>query len=585
MPKLSANKKRLINHANNTLKNAKKQRISEGIKVTTSQLIEWKTSLNNHSGRTRSSWENCLIIQEICYYMLNGKTNNEIYNILVDIHGGRIDTYKNIWSTWINDSSTDLLSNQNRGRPPFDNELIDNISPDKEEKIAKFIFDNTIAEPTGFSGPDFERFLNENLDMKVNEYQSKIILKKYNCIFDDQPKYYGFDTPDRIKDLTRFLECYSHALKLERDGTHVIVYQDETWANIGTCMKESYRHDCNHDYICENFGICHYLMKLGGENWIKARVSQRDSGKRVAVSYAHTKDGILGNSLDHSNQLDFSTSHPTSELLFECNNSTDYHQEFNAEMYETYIKYRLIPAFKQKYGNDMKMILLIDQAPYHSRRNDFPSQSDSKSSIKVYYQNHGINKIKLKRITDFEEIFIEFDISQFEDRAPKGPYKEEMLLYLFEYLKKTKPESLETVVSTIVKNHNGYVLYTVPNNPKDQPHEFCNAHLKYFVRKNCNKGRTIDKLMQDIQCGVYGGTAKNGYNHKPVDSIIVSGWRSKCIENMNIEIKDHMKIDDNIYNLHTNISSKAKIGDSYVHTPWTTKTLKKWQKSFETIIE
>jgi hypothetical protein len=145
MPKTSANKKRLRNHAKNCLEPAKKRQMTEGTKITRSKLIEWKNGMNNHSGRTRSSWENCLIIQEICYYMLNGENDTDVYEILVDIHGGHRETYHTIWSNWINNHSTDLLSNQSRGRPSLNNDIVDDISPDKEEKIAKFIFDNTIA--------------------------------------------------------------------------------------------------------------------------------------------------------------------------------------------------------------------------------------------------------------------------------------------------------------------------------------------------------------------------------------------------------------------------------------------------------
>ena len=86
--------------------------------------------------------------------MLQGKSDNEIYNILVDIHGGRSDTYQAIWSNWIYNKSTYLSSNQLRGRLASNNEIADNISPEQEKKISKFMFDNTI----GFSCTDFERF-------------------------------------------------------------------------------------------------------------------------------------------------------------------------------------------------------------------------------------------------------------------------------------------------------------------------------------------------------------------------------------------------------------------------------------------
>ena len=85
--------------------------------------------------------------------------------------------------------------------------------------------------------------------------------------------------------------------------------------------------------------------------------------------------------------MDFSKNIPTSELIFECKKQGDYHLQFNAELYEEYIVTRLIPAFKNKYGNDKKLILVIDQAPYHTRRCGFHSTNDDKNTIISYYDN------------------------------------------------------------------------------------------------------------------------------------------------------------------------------------------------------
>ena len=46
-----------------------------------------------------------------------------------------------------------------------------------------------------------------------------------------------------------------------------------------------------------------------------------------------------------------------------------------------------------------------------------------------------------------------------------------------------------------------------------------------------------------------------------------------------------MKINSSIQDLWTEQNCKYNIGDPYVRTPWTAKTLKKWPKSFEIIIE
>ena len=222
--------------------------------------------------------------------------------------------------------------------------------------------------------------------------------------------------------MKRFLESYSHALALEEAGTHVIVFQDETWTNLGTCMKESCRHDCNQNAECILYGICNHFLNLAKDDYAKARVSNRDGGKRVAISYAHTKDGILeaelDNQLQNFDQLNFKVDCPTSELLFECSNNGDYHQQFDSEKYESYLKHSLIHAFKAKYGNDKSMILVIDQAPYHTRRQGFPSQNDKKQTISMYYDKHNINQIRIKwKSIDEHNEEITFDRPLFEESS------------------------------------------------------------------------------------------------------------------------------------------------------------------------
>ena len=247
--------------------------------------------------------------------------------------------------------SVDVKDNKSkRGTTLEINDIVANLSRQTEYQVAKFIFDYTIANPTGFSCPDFTTFLNENTDLKVNENEARKILKYYNCTYDNESKYYGFTTHERISDLERFLRIYSHALFLEEKNKAIIVYQDETWANTGTCMKASYMHECRNDPNCISSGICSYLIRLSGEDCAKACISRRDGGKRVAISWAHTKDGVLigknndgsiAKCLDTCQQLNFDMSIPSSELIFECKKEGDYHTQFDSETYEAYVEKEL----------------------------------------------------------------------------------------------------------------------------------------------------------------------------------------------------------------------------------------------------
>eukprot|EP01029_Cantina_marsupialis_P019581 TRINITY_DN4549_c0_g3_i2.p1 TRINITY_DN4549_c0_g3~~TRINITY_DN4549_c0_g3_i2.p1 ORF type:complete len:315 (-),score=88.54 TRINITY_DN4549_c0_g3_i2:209-1153(-) len=51
-------------------------------------------------------------------------------------------------------------------------------------------------------------------------------------------------------------------------------------------------------------------------------------------------------------------------------NSADYHDNMDGDMFMLWVENRLIPAFEAKYGYDMKMVLILDNAPYHWGHSD-----------------------------------------------------------------------------------------------------------------------------------------------------------------------------------------------------------------------
>ena len=585
--------KRKLNELIESARNAKRQKsekkICNGIDVDT--LNEWKISLNNVHGRSRTPNEVALLIQELIHWQLEGNSLDSAIKIIKNIHGGGYETYKIMWDNWVNnDKSLNIKGTIPRGRPHTSINYISNLTEEDEFEIAQFIYKYTIANPTGFSCPDFCRFLNDDRHYDFNTQQCMQILNYYNCKFDDQPKYYGVITDERVDDFKRFLYSYSHALQLEEKDEAVIVYSDETWANVDTCMKKSFRHDCGNNYECISEGLCSKLIEISGEDWAKAKVSKRDGGRRAAICWAHTKDGILYGKdelgqdairLNKQQQLDFSNNIPTSELIFECKKQGDYHLQFNAELYEEYLITRLIPAFKNKYGNDKKLILVIDQAPYHTRRCGFPSTNDNKNTIISYYYKYNIESITINRKNGGVKTF---NRTEFNRRSPNGPSKDELLLYLFYKLKLEKPQELETLCSQIISRAGGLVLYTVPNNPDDQPHELFNAHIKHYVRKNAKNGRTMNELISDIQNGAYGGVTMCNAIHKGFDSATAIGCQKTCHNNMNKEINELLKIDNkDIHNLYSE-NSKYNIFQKFIKIPWSVKTLKRFKTEFQIIL-
>ena len=89
------------------------------------------------------------------------------------------------------------------------------------------------------------------------------------------------------------------------------------------------------------------------------------------------------------------------EQIFRAKASTgrrDYHDTMDGEMFELWLTNRLIPTFRAKYGRDMKMILVLDNAPYHHVRPDdcFFATGQSKTAIKEKLEELEVDEIDVK---------------------------------------------------------------------------------------------------------------------------------------------------------------------------------------------
>lgn len=68
----------------------------------------------------------------------------------------------------------------------------------------------------------------------------------------------------------------------------------------------------------------------------------------------------------------------TAEYLFIGKSKGDYHDSMNAKNFSEWVEQRLVPTFVAKYGEEMRMILVLDNAPcvFASRRCFGASRSD-----------------------------------------------------------------------------------------------------------------------------------------------------------------------------------------------------------------
>ena len=192
--------------------------------------------------------------------------------------------------------------------------------------------------------------------------KKRLRLKYSNC---GKPKLVF--TPARKRCAIIYCRDFDVAIKLERDGTHVIVYMDESYCHV-------------------NHRSSHSWWGLGNKP-----SRGRGKGALTILIHAMTRDGFLcGSDNDMTRhpvgEWDAGV-HPTAEMVFRAKYAKkhrikDYHDTMDGEFFQYWVEKRLVPAFERKYPGK-KMVLCLDNAPYHHASPDdgFRPSTMSKKEI------------------------------------------------------------------------------------------------------------------------------------------------------------------------------------------------------------
>ena len=173
----------------------------------------------------------------------------------------------------------------------------------------------------------------------------------------------------RLELLRNYLIKYADALAKEKAGTHVLVYMDESYVHSGHCRRY-----CWHFNAEAEHGGC-ILIQPKGES-------------RMIIVHAMTKDGLLCK-LNEEGEYDESEiknayykvasgiRKKSAEMFYQAGllsggNQTqgDYHDNMDGVMFQRWVQTKLLPAFEARYGSEKKMILIMDNAPYHHCKKD-----------------------------------------------------------------------------------------------------------------------------------------------------------------------------------------------------------------------
>ena len=178
----------------------------------------------------------------------------------------------------------------------------------------------------------------------------------------------------------------------------------------------------------------------------------------------------------------------------------DYHDNMDGEGFSWWLLHRLIPAFKFKYGDDMKMILVMDNAPYHHQMSNELYDDDvsvakaTKPTLIQVLIKLGVKEVKIPRqgkflsfkvpVTEPAE-FTAYNADSSKKRkmpkapadypiynnSPKGPSTEELRHATLELVKEKQPSALASKVEAMFVALGWFIIWTPPYCPKFQPIE------------------------------------------------------------------------------------------------------------------
>ena len=230
-----------------------------------------------------------------------------------------------------------------------------------------------------------------------------------------------------------------------------------------------------------------------------------------------TWKGDTPHPVTHNNQ------HTCETLWVSSSSSGDYHDNMNSEMFMQWVEGRLIPTFNEKFPGK-KMVLVLDNAPYHHKRAIGTLGAQSKGLLVSLMAQHQVEYIDLPikcqaRLDLFDKypdaddrgecIRIPFDADEQKlcTSKTKNPHvgtTEELKVSFVTYLKGEKPELVECQIEGLLKQQGHEILWAPPYCPDLQPIELFWEAGKNHVAINHHDGQTMRETVRYLQEGWYG---------------------------------------------------------------------------------
>ena len=365
-----------------------------------------------------------------------------------------------------------------------------------------------------------QEFIADKCETRLSVRRVRWYLRLWGCVWG---RVYEMPPVDPIMHKKRVAQCImqlEQARADERNGTHVIVYTDES-------------------YIHDNHAIQFSWFPANSTH----RVARAKRRGRLIIFHAITKDGLLYRTRsDSDGDLNVptlnaeyiyhidpqkasaseekkstatrgivkSSAETVATLTDKKDDKEDYHGNIGTDMWMKWLENRLIPAFKAAFPQQ-KMLLVMDNASYHNAHEDgwVSASAMTKDQLAKAFDKYGIDAITVDREeSDGGQRVIRqhrFTKETFSRKVGGGsaPTVQEMKKVLSDYYREHKDLIMTRTKRRFSEESGWRIVWTPPLEPQCQPIERLWGMVKNNVAWQYKVGRTVEETRQQLLRAFY----------------------------------------------------------------------------------
>ena len=426
-------------------------------------------------GRSRTPQQNAVALRHVAAYVSHGLSLDVSIKTAAAAECASPHTLRTALQQYTATGTLPSPSTSHRGRGNPNHPLHSPAEPDFDLEICihRIMHEQIALKAKHIAVKHIQQQLLEEYRTFVSIFTLTRWMHELEYTWDDK-KFIGSLTPQyRNSRIRSFIWHYAEALRLQRQGTHIIVYLDESYIHALHQMKKGW-HPKSGPYR---------------NNETQGDV---DTGKRLIIMHAMSKDGMLEvENAVGSNFLHEVT--PTAQFVFEAASfdDSDYHTTIDGDAFTLWVKNRLLPAFDALYPGK-KMIIVMDNASYHKPRDfDWITSYDmDKTECVSFLKAHRVKEFTAQR----EGVEVTFKQTQFSKRSSKtngAPTVKELQQAVKAHLKQ-HPGINKTRIDKLLQPRGDFIVWTPPFVPEVQPIEMIWGQVKNEVAAQYTLKRTID---------------------------------------------------------------------------------------------